>query len=85
MKRKLVMPLIIEITYADGSTEKKTYPVQVWRKNDDVVSKVMATDKEITKIVVDPDMETADVNVDNNSWPKTENKSEFDEFKESQD
>lgn len=80
----LVMPLIIEITYADGSTEK-TYPVQVWRKNDDVVSKVMATDKEITKIVVDPDMETADVNVDNNSWPKTENKSEFDEFKESQD
>lgn len=45
----------------------------------------MATDKEITKIVVDPDMETADVNVDNNSWPKTENKSEFDEFKESQD
>ncbi|APU67420.1 Zn-dependent aminopeptidase [Christiangramia flava JLT2011] len=81
----LVMPLIIEITYADGSTEKKTYPVQVWRKNDDVVSKVMATDKEITKIVVDPDMETADVNVDNNSWPKTENKSEFDEFKESQD
>ncbi|MEE2770653.1 MAG: M1 family metallopeptidase [Bacteroidota bacterium] len=81
----LVMPLIIEITYADGSTEKKTYPVQVWRKNDDVVSKVMATDKEITKIVVDPDMETADVNVDNNSWPKTQNKSEFDEFKESQD
>ncbi len=81
----LVMPLIIEITYADGSTEKKTYPVQIWRKNDDMVSKVIPTTKEIEKIVVDPDMETADVNVDNNSWPKSESKSEFEEYKESED
>ncbi|MCM4155886.1 M1 family metallopeptidase [Gramella sp. AN32] len=78
----LVMPLIVELTYADGSKEKRTYPVQIWRKNDDVVSKVIPSNKEITNITIDPDLETADVNVDNNSWPKSQNKSEFDEFKE---
>lgn len=79
----LVMPLIVEITYADGSTEKKTYPVQIWRRNDQEVSKVIATSKEIKKIVVDPDLETADVDLENNAWPKTESKNEFEQFRDS--
>ncbi len=77
----LVMPIIVEFTYADGSSEKVKYPVQIWRKNDQQVSRVMATDKEITKIVVDPDLETADVNLDNNSWPETKEADKFQEFK----
>ncbi|MUP46761.1 M1 family peptidase [Gramella sp. BOM4] len=81
----LVMPLIVEVSYADGTSEKITYPVQVWRKNDQVVSKVIPSNKEITSIVVDPDLETADVDVNNNSWPKTENKNEFEEYKETTD
>ncbi|MCP9201431.1 M1 family metallopeptidase [Gramella sp. GC03-9] len=81
----LVMPLIVEVSYADGTSEKITYPVQIWRKNDQVVSKVIPSNKEITKIVVDPDLETADVDVNNNSWPKTENKNEFEEYKEGTD
>ena len=76
------MPLIVEYTYGDGTTEKVTYPVQVWRKNDQVISKVVPSNKEITKITVDPDLETADVDLSNNSWPKTQNQSEFEEFKE---
>lgn len=79
----LVMPLIVEVTYADGTSEKKTYPVQIWRKNDQLVSKVIPSNKEITNITIDPDLETADVDVNNNSWPKKENKNEFDEFKDS--
>ncbi len=79
----LVMPLIVEITYKDGTSEKRTYPVQIWRKNDAEVSKVIPTTKEISKIVVDPDLETADVNLDNNAWPKTENKNEFEQFRDS--
>ncbi|MFV8224852.1 M1 family metallopeptidase [Christiangramia aquimixticola] len=79
----LVMPLIFEITYADGTKEKKTLPVQIWRKNDTVVSKVIPTNKEITNITIDPDLETADVDVSNNSWPKNENMNEFEEFKNS--
>ncbi|WP_424495039.1 M1 family metallopeptidase [Salinimicrobium sp. GXAS 041] len=77
----LVMPIIVEYTYADGTSEKVKYPVQIWRKNDSQVSRALATDKEITKIVIDPDLETADVNVDNNTWPQTEQMSEFEEFK----
>src|SRR5680860_603637 len=78
----LVMPIIVEYTYADGTAETVTYPVQVWRKNDGEVSKAIASDKEITKIVVDPNLETADVNLDNNSWPQQIKEDKFQQFKE---
>ena len=77
----LVMPIIVDYTYSDGSTERVEYPVQVWRKNDDEVKKVVASDKEIVGIKIDPDQETADVDLSNNSWPKTEELSEFNQFK----
>jgi hypothetical protein len=77
----LVMPIIVEYTYADGTTEKVKYPVQIWRKNDQQVSRALATDKEITKIVVDPDLETADIDTSNNSWPQSEEQNEFEQFK----
>jgi hypothetical protein len=76
------MPLIVEFTYADGSTEMKRYPVQLWRMNDEVATKAIATNKEITKIVVDPNLETADIDVSNNTWPKEETTNKFEEFKE---
>ena len=76
------MPIIVEYSYADGTKEKVTYPVQVWRKNDAQVTKVLATDKELTGVLLDPDLETADVDVSNNRWPKQEQESEFDSFKE---
>ncbi|SFC52018.1 hypothetical protein SAMN04487907_10575 [Zunongwangia mangrovi] len=81
----LVMPLIVEYTYADGSTEMKRYPVQVWMKNDSQVTKTIASDKEITKVVVDPDLETADIDLSNNSWPKEETPNEFEQFKNNTD
>ncbi|MBT8261757.1 MAG: M1 family metallopeptidase [Bacteroidia bacterium] len=75
------MPIIAEYTYSDGSTERVTYPPQIWRKNDESVGKVVASDKEITKIMVDPDEETADIDTSNNSWPKRKKLGEFDTFK----
>ena len=78
----LVMPLIVEYSYADGTTERVTYPVQLWRKNDTSVKKIITSDKELIGVTVDPDQETADVNSDNNSWPKKEAPSDFDKFKE---
>ncbi len=77
----LVMPLIVEYSYADGTNELVKYPVQVWRKNDAEVKKVIATDKEIVGITVDPNQETADIDTSNNSWPKKIAKSDFDSFK----
>ncbi|SHI35133.1 Peptidase family M1 [Mesonia phycicola] len=80
----LIMPLIVEYKYKDGTSERITYPAQIWRKNENEVSKVLATDKELESVVVDPDMETADVNTENNSWPQKEQPSEFENFKENQ-
>ena len=64
------MPIIVAYTYDDGTTEKKTYPAQIWRYNDNQVTKVVHSEKQIIKIVIDPDLETADVDLSNNSFPK---------------
>ncbi|WP_223032889.1 M1 family metallopeptidase [Hanstruepera marina] len=77
----LVMPIIVEYTYADGTSKTEKYPAQIWRLNDNEVSKAVASDKEIVKITVDPNLETADVDTSNNSWPKEIKQSKFDEFK----
>ena len=76
----LVMPIIVELEYADGTKERQTFPAQIWRYNDKEVSKVFRTTQEIKKITIDPDLETADIDTSNNSWPKKDN-SKFDKFK----
>ena len=81
----LVMPIIVEYTYADGTSKTETYPAQIWRLNDKEVSKAVASEKEIVKITVDPKLETADVDTSNNTWPKEEQTSEFDNFKQNKD
>ncbi|TCK67327.1 peptidase M1-like protein [Winogradskyella wandonensis] len=77
----LVMPIIVEYTYADGTKKRETFPAQIWRLNDKEVSRAVASDKEIVSIQVDPDLETADVDTSNNAWPKEVKESEFDQFK----
>ena len=81
----LVMPIIVEYTYADGTSKTETYPAQIWRLNDKEVSKAVASEKEIVKITVDPKLETADVDTSNNTWPREEQTSEFDNFKQNKD
>jgi len=77
----LVMPIIVEYTYEDGSKERVTYPAQIWRHNDREVSKALATQKEIVSIKIDPDLETADIDTSNNAWPKEIKQSQFEQFK----
>jgi hypothetical protein len=76
----LVMPIIVEFTYKDGTKERKTYPAQIWRLNDNEVTKVFSSSKEIENIAIDPDLETADVDTSNNNWPQ-EKVDKFDKFK----
>ena len=76
----LVMPIIVEFTYKDGTKERKTYPAQIWRLNDKEVTKVFSSSKEIENIAIDPDLETADVDTTNNNWPKDKT-DKFDQFK----
>tara|TARA_R110000765_G_scaffold111014_1_gene202569 strand:+ start:1403 stop:3676 length:2274 start_codon:yes stop_codon:yes gene_type:complete len=78
----LPMPLIVEYTYADGSVKNITYPPEIWRKNSKEVMMVISSSTELTNVVIDPKMETADIDTTNNSWPKKEQESEFDKMKE---
>ena len=76
----LVMPIIVELTYEDGTKERKTLPAQIWMRDDNKATKVFASAKEVKSIMIDPDFETADVDMSNNSWPKKE-ESKFDQMK----
>ncbi|NUY81697.1 M1 family metallopeptidase [Flavobacterium sp. MAH-1] len=74
----LVMPLIVQLTFEDGTTEDYTFPAQIWRKSDAEVSRVFAVKKAVSKIQIDSKEETADIDVSNNTWPKEAVKSKFD-------
>ena len=76
----LVMPIIAEYTYKDGTKERKVYPAQIWRYNDKEITKLIKSDKEIMSITIDPDLETADVDTSNNSFPIQQD-SKFNKFK----
>jgi len=80
-KGGLVMPIIIEWTYKDGSKEVDRIPVQIWRKNENTVVKTFLKDKEVASIKLDPMRETADINEKNNVWPAVETASKFQLFK----
>ncbi len=80
-KGGLVMPVIIEWTYKDGTKELEKIPAEVWRLNEERITKVFVKDKEVTHVMIDPNMETADINIENNLFPKVQRSSRFDEFK----
>ena len=74
----LIMPIIVELQFEDGTSETKVFPAQIWRKNNDTAKRVFATEKKVVKIQLDPKLETADIDTTNNFWPKGETESKFD-------
>jgi hypothetical protein len=78
----LVMPVILLIEYADGSKEELRLPAEIWRYNTTDVSKLIMTPKEIRSIVLDPHLETADVDLSNNAFPRRPIKTRFQIFRE---
>lgn len=83
-KGGLVMPIIIEWTFKDGTKEIERIPAQVWRKNESHLTKLFVKDKEVTSIKLDPNRETADIDETNNSWPSIATESKFEVFKAKQ-
>jgi len=80
-KGGLVMPIIIERKFKDGSKEIDRIPVQIWRKNENKVVKTFLKEKEVASIKLDPLKETADINEKNNTWPTVETPGKFQLFK----
>lgn len=76
----LISPIVIEWTYKDGSKEIETIPAEIWRLDENEVTKVFIKEKEVVNIVVDPNGDLGDVQMENNVFPKR-SVSRFDEFK----
>ena len=66
----LMMPIIAELNFEDGTKEVHKFPVQIWRRNNTTAKRIFATEKKVVKIQLDPKLETADIDVTNNTWPK---------------
>jgi hypothetical protein len=83
-KGGLVMPIIIEWTFKDGTKEVDRIPVQVWRLNEQKVTKTFVKDKEVASLKLDPMRETADIDESNNTWGTMPAPSKFTVFKQKQ-
>ncbi|MDQ1141092.1 M1 family metallopeptidase [Pedobacter agri] len=77
----LVMPIIVEFTYKDGTKEIDRIPAQIWRHNELKTSKFYVKDKEVESILVDPLRETADIDTSNNGWGGKAKESKFKVYK----
>lgn len=77
----LVMPIIVEFTFADGTKERHNIPAEIWRRNEKQITKVFPVKKKITRIALDPLRETADTDVSNNYWPPEPEVTRFELFK----
>lgn len=77
----LVMPVIMQFNFRDGSSAVKRIPAEIWRKNEEEITKVFVFDKEVESVVLDPFKETADVNEGNNHFPSREVPSQFQNYK----
>jgi hypothetical protein len=80
----LVMPLIIEVTFADGSTKVERMPAEIWRIEELKVSKVFVYDQAVVSFKLDPFLETADTDLDNNTWPRVMQATRYQLYKQEQ-
>ena len=80
----LPMPVIVKANYEDGTSEVFRYPAEIWRLNDKEIKKVIPTDKKVTKWVLDPFFEIADIDTKSNVFPREpEEPTRFQVFKQS--
>mgnify|MGYP001595837763 CR=1 FL=1 len=70
----LVMPVIFKVEYTDGTSDEIRIPAEIWKMQNEAlestVSKIIITEKAVTRITLDPNLETADTDTDNNVWIK---------------
>ena len=80
-KGGLVMPVVLEWTFKDGSTEIERLPAEIWRINEQKITKVFVKEKEVSSVAVDPMGEMADIKVDDNVFPRSNKPSKFDQMR----
>jgi len=77
----LVMPIILQWNYEDGTSEYEKINAYIWRKNEKQVVKTFLKNKKVKSVQLDPYKETADINEENNLWPKEFHQSRVELYK----
>jgi hypothetical protein len=82
-KGGLVMPILLKLTYTNGKTEELVLPAEIWRRTPKQVNKLLITEKgkKLESVVVDANWETADVDIENNHYPRRIVSSRIEAFK----
>ena len=80
----LVMPVIIQMTYDDGTQDLVNIPAEIWRKNNEQVTKIIVSPKNVVSFVLDPYQQTADTDLSNNAYPRQPVASRFEMFQAGQ-
>ena len=78
------MPIIMKFIYEDGTEEDIRIPAEIWRRNNEEVSKVFITDKIISQINLDPYLETGDIDRSNNYFPAQQQMTRFELYRQNQ-
>jgi len=81
-KGGMPMPVIIRMEFEDGTDSVARFPAEIWRFNDASVKKVIATSKKVRQWTLDPFYELADINTEDNSFPRVAQPSRFQLFKQ---
>ena len=79
----MLMPLVIQFEYTDGTTEIKRIPAEVWSQDNLKTSKVFFLDKKLSGVTLDPNLETADCDISNNHWPPRIEENRFELYRSS--
>jgi hypothetical protein len=64
----LVMPIIMDVEYESGRTQRVDLPVDVWRYDEKEFLYGFFADEPVVRLLLDPDEELADIDTDNNLW-----------------
>ncbi len=64
------MPVPLQLTYDDGTTELLPLPVEIWASNEPVITKVIASPAPIQQIRFDPTRDLADADRANDVFPR---------------
>ncbi|MDJ1472748.1 M1 family metallopeptidase [Cytophagaceae bacterium DM2B3-1] len=78
----LISPVIVKMEFEDGTEKIETYPAEIWRLNSKEISKVIFTDKPVKQFTLDPYLQTADIDTENNYFPRKPEASRFQLFKQ---
>ncbi|MCB1124426.1 MAG: hypothetical protein KJT03_22935, partial [Verrucomicrobiae bacterium] len=66
----MMMPLVIDIEFDNGSNRRLEIPVEIWRYGDETVKIPFLSKRKVVRVELDRDNAFADADLDNNVFPR---------------